>query len=251
MAGEADRNTRGGAFGRVDAAAVRAAWSRGDPPRCPRCDVALDPAPVPPRGDVAYVRSRVVLVCRNCRRTVSVELRDRRDRHDSGTGAEPGVAKADPGPVPLPKVGWREWVALGPERVGPVKAKVDTGARTSALHAEDLEPFERDGAPWMRFVLLPVQRSREGAIVLEAPLVDRRRVRSSSGKQEERPVVRLFLQVGRHGFEAEVTLTRRDLMGFRMLLGRTAVRRRFLIDPGAAFLQGAPEPPSSRRTSTP
>jgi hypothetical protein len=245
MAGEADRNARGGAFGREDAAVIRGAWSRGEPPRCPTCDVVLDPAPVPPRGDVAYVRSRVLLLCRTCRRSVSVERRDRRPGAGSpateGRGVPPG----------LPRVGWREWVTLGPGPVGPVRAKVDTGARTSALHAENLEPFDRDGSRWIRFTLLPFQRSREGAVVLEAPLVDRRRVRSSSGVQEERPVVRLPLHLGTHVVEAEVTLTRRDLMGFRMLIGRTALRGRFLVDPSASFLQGTPEPPPSPGVSTP
>lgn len=136
----------------------------------------------------------------------------------------------------LPVIGWREWVALPGLGIARIKAKVDTGARSSALHAVDQEPIERDGERWMRFTVHPLQRSHEGAVRAEAPLVDRRKVRSSSGRAELRPVVRVEVEVGGLRYPVELTLTRRDQMGFRMLLGRTALRRRFLVNPGRSFL---------------
>jgi hypothetical protein len=116
--------------------------------------------------------------------------------------------------------------------------KVDTGARTSALHAFDVERFEREGAPWVRFVIHPLQRDVEIEQLGEAPLLDERWVRSSSGKQTRRPVILTTMVLGPHRWPAEVTLVRRDLMGFRMLLGRQAVRRRFWVDPGASYRFG-------------
>jgi len=121
--------------------------------------------------------------------------------------------------------------------VGRIKAKVDTGARSSALHAVDQEVVERSGETWVRFTILPFQRSHQGEVRVEAPLVDRRSVRSSSGRAEMRPVVKVEVGVGELRFPVEMTLTRRDQMGFRMLLGRTALRRRFLVDPGRSYLQ--------------
>jgi hypothetical protein len=137
----------------------------------------------------------------------------------------------------LPVVGWREWVALPGLGIARIKAKVDTGARSSALHAVDQETVERDGRTFVRFSVLPVQRSSRGQVRTEAPLVDRRPVRSSSGRSEVRPVVEVEVEMGGQRFSVEVTLTRRDQMGFRMLLGRTALRRRFLVDPGRSFQQ--------------
>lgn len=133
-------------------------------------------------------------------------------------------------------IGWREWVALPDLGVERIKAKVDTGARTSALHAFRIEGFERDGRPWARFDVHPNQRSTAGAIVSEAPLVDRRAVRSSSGRAEHRWVVRTTLEIGGVRWPIELTLTRRDAMGFRMLLGRQALRGRALVDPGRSWL---------------
>jgi hypothetical protein len=137
----------------------------------------------------------------------------------------------------LPVVGWREWVALPGLGIARIKAKVDTGARSSALHAVDQETVERDGRTFVRFSVLPVQRSSRSQVRTEAPLVDRRPVRSSSGRSEVRPVVEVEVEMGGQRFSVEVTLTRRDQMGFRMLLGRTALRRRFLVDPGRSFQQ--------------
>lgn len=134
-------------------------------------------------------------------------------------------------------IGWREWVLLpdfgrdGAE----VKAKVDTGARTSSLHAYDIEEVERDGDSWLRFRFHPIQRDEETVIEAEARLVDRRRVTASNGQSEIRYVVETDLQLDGQAFPIELTLTRRDAMGFRMLIGRRALRGRYLVDPRRSF----------------
>jgi hypothetical protein len=142
--------------------------------------------------------------------------------------------------VERPAVGWREWVALPDWGVPAIKAKIDTGARTSALHAFDIDTFERDGSTWARFLIHPWQDSGSDEIAVEAPLMDRRTVRSSSGASRLRPVVTTTIQLAGTLVPIEVTLTRRDEMGFRMLIGRQALRRRFLVDPGRSYLGGKP-----------
>lgn len=133
-------------------------------------------------------------------------------------------------------VGWREWVGLPDFAETRVKAKIDTGARTSALHAFRLKAFERDGERWVRFELHPIQRDAETRIPCEARVVDRRRIRSSNGKTEWRYVVRTVLEMGGARWPIELSLTRRDEMGFRMILGRTALRTRATVDPARSFL---------------
>jgi len=140
-----------------------------------------------------------------------------------------------------PVVGWREWVALPDWGVPAIKAKIDTGARTSALHAFDIETTERRGVIWARFVVHPWQESRADEVVVEAPLLERRAVRSSSGTARMRPVVLTTVRLAGHDVPIEVTLTRRDEMGFRMLIGRQALRRRFVVDPARSYLGGRPE----------
>jgi len=137
-------------------------------------------------------------------------------------------------------VGWREWVQLPSLGVEWVKAKVDTGARTSSLHAFGLEEFSRDGVPWVRFAVHPWQRSKEDSIIAEAPLFERRSIRSSNGRSELRPVIQTMLRIGQHESLVDLTLTRRDDMGFRMLLGREAIRGRFLVDSGRSYIAGRP-----------
>lgn len=148
-----------------------------------------------------------------------------------------------------PLLGWREWVGLPTLGVARMKVKVDTGARTSSLHAWDVEHFERDGQPWVRFVLHPVQGETTTTVRAEAPSVGTRAVRSSNGQSEARPVIRADVTWGSHRWPIEITLTRRDAMGFRMLLGRQAVRGRFVVDPGRSFLggEGAPTTEAQNR----
>lgn len=144
-------------------------------------------------------------------------------------------------------VGWREWVSLPGLGVPWIKAKVDTGARTSALHAFDLEEIERDGEKWVRYSVHPWQGSDEDAVACESRVVDRREVRSSSGHAEERYVVQLDVSMGGQVVDAEVTLSKRDEMGFRMLVGREALCQGFLVDPSGSYLGGRPKPSVRRR----
>jgi len=146
---------------------------------------------------------------------------------------------------PPPALGWREWVGLPEHGLEWVKAKVDTGARTSSLHAAGLHTFEVENREWVRFSIYPWQRSTTDAIQIEARVLDRRRVRSSSGTTERRPVVVLPVRMGKKIYDVEFTLTRRDEMGFRMLLGRQALRSRFLIDTSRSYLLG--QPPRTKR----
>jgi len=143
--------------------------------------------------------------------------------------------------VPVPErevIGWREWVGLPDFGVETIKAKVDTGARTSSLHAFDLETFQRRGRDWVRFKIHPEQSSSKGEVGAEVPLQSMRSVRSSSGRAEMRPVVMANITLLGSTWPVELTLTRRDAMGFRMLLGRQAIRGRFTVDPGRSFLNG-------------
>lgn len=144
-------------------------------------------------------------------------------------------------------VGWREWVALPEWGVPAIKVKVDTGARTSALHAFDISTTEREGVTWARFAIHPWQGSRADEVVVEAPLVERRTVRSSSGTARVRPVVQTTVELAGQVVPIEVTLTRRDEMGFRMLIGRQALRRRFVVDPARSYLGGRPPQQVRRR----
>ncbi len=133
-------------------------------------------------------------------------------------------------------IGWREWLRLPDLGVDRIKAKVDTGARSSALHAVEICRFERDGEPWVRFVVHPLQRQTRTEVQAEAPLLEERRIRPSTGKATLRPVILTRVSLAGRRWPIEVTLVNRDVMGFRMLLGRQAVRGRFLVDPGRSYL---------------
>lgn len=132
-------------------------------------------------------------------------------------------------------IGWREWVRLPDLDDVVVKAKVDTGARTSSLHAFDLEEADRDGETWIDFSFHPLQRDTDTVASGSARLVDRRRVTPSNGQSELRYVVETDLELDGQRLPIELTLTRRDAMGFRMLLGRRAIRDRFLVDPRRSY----------------
>lgn len=144
-------------------------------------------------------------------------------------------------------VGWREWVSLPHVQVTWIKAKVDTGAKSSSLHAFDLRGFDRDGHDWVRFTVHPWQSGPQDATTVELPVYDRRSVRSSSGHAEDRVVVKMPLVLAGRTVQAEVTLTDRDDMGFRMLVGREALQQGFLVDPAASYLGPVPEREVRRR----
>lgn len=141
----------------------------------------------------------------------------------------------------LPIIGWREWIALPDLGIKFIKAKIDTGARSSSLHAFDIEVFEKDDEQWARFKVNPVQRNETWEIESTAPVIDMRAIRSSSGQSEVRPVVKTTVRLMGQQFDIELTLADRNQMGFRMLLGREAFRRRFLIDPGKSYRGGIPK----------
>lgn len=140
-----------------------------------------------------------------------------------------------------PTIGWREWVSLPDLGVREIKAKVDTGADNSSLHAFEIERFEENGVPMVRFEIHPRQRKRKPSIQCVAEIVGERMVKNPGGRSERRPIIRTRLVVAGKEIEAVVNLTTRDEMTFRMLLGRRTVREHFVIDPGRSYLGGRPE----------
>ena len=132
-------------------------------------------------------------------------------------------------------IGWREWVGLPDLLDLPIKAKIDSGARTSSIHSFGTRTFTEGGAPWVEFLLHPIQRQALPEIACVAPVKDERMVRSSNGEAERRLVIETTARLGATEWPIELTLATRDVMGFRMLLGREAIRRRFLVDPGRSF----------------
>ena len=137
-------------------------------------------------------------------------------------------------------IGWREWVALPDLGVKEIKAKVDTGADNSSLHAFNLERFEEEGKQMVRFEIHPHQRKKRPSVSCVAELAGERMVKNPGGRAERRPVIRTRLVVAGEEFEALVNLTTRDEMTFRMLLGRRAVRGQFIVDPGRSYLGDRP-----------
>ena len=155
-----------------------------------------------------------------------------------------------PGGGALVTVGWREWVAFPELGLPAVRCKVDTGAATSSLHATAVERFARGGAPWARFTVRPFfRRHRAVRVACEAPVVDERHVRSSSGHEDLRLVVGVTLRLGVRSdapeWPVELTLADRKRMQFPMLLGREAMAGRVAVDPGASFLLGRVEQASA------
>ena len=135
-------------------------------------------------------------------------------------------------------IGWREWVSLPDLGLPEIKAKIDTGARTSCLHAFSVEPFIKDGKQWVRFGIHPHQDDTETEVFSEAEVIDKRMISDSGGHKEERYVIATEVELANQRWPIEITLTNRDTMLFRMLLGRTAMANRIIVDPGKSFLFG-------------
>jgi len=137
-------------------------------------------------------------------------------------------------PRKLLTFGWREWVSLPDLGIRRIKAKVDTGARTSALHAFELRPLSVDGRDQVEFKMHPLHT----VVTCTADVIDRRIVSDSGGHKEERFVIATLLEIGEYAWPIEVTLTSRDDMLFRMLLGRTAIENRATVDPARSYVTG-------------
>ena len=137
-----------------------------------------------------------------------------------------------------PLLGWREWVALPEFGIPSLKAKLDTGARTSALHAFALEPVERDGRSCVRIGIHPLQKHSVPEVWCVAPITDRRWIRDSGGHCELRYIVETTVQIGNAAWRIETSLTDRDNMMFRLLLGRTAIAGHYIVDPARSYVTG-------------
>lgn len=135
-------------------------------------------------------------------------------------------------------IGWREWVALPEIGISRIKAKIDTGARTSALHAFEVDAYKSRKQDRVRFLMHPFQESKDIVVECDAGVVDFRSVTDSGGHREKRYVIETNLVIGGIQWPIEITLTDRESMKFRMLLGRTAMRKRLIVDPGKSYVLG-------------
>lgn len=141
-------------------------------------------------------------------------------------------------PDRLITLGWREWVGLPQLGIPLIKAKVDTGARTSALHAFEVKPCFENGRERVEFLIHPLQKDRDTVITCISDVIDKRVVTDSGGHKEERFVIQTDLKIGEHTWPIEATLTSRDDMLFRMLVGRTALKGRAVVNPARSFVTG-------------
>lgn len=144
--------------------------------------------------------------------------------------------KTEPAQRDYPTIGWRERVALPALGIDRIIAKTDTGAFSSSIHAFDIQPSQRDGETWVSFSVLASRREPSQVIHCEAKVSDQRRVKSSDGSSNLRYFIRTTLVIGEQAMEIELSLANRGTMGYRMLLGRTAIRGNFIVDPAGSYL---------------
>jgi hypothetical protein len=144
-----------------------------------------------------------------------------------------------------PILGWREWVTIPELNLEHIKAKIDTGAKSSALHAFAIEPYRKQNQRWVMFAIHPEQNNTDIVIECHAAVKDRRIVSDSGGHKQRRYVIETPLLLGPAIITAEITLTNRDSMLFRMLIGRTTLNERFMIDPSASYCQEKSDSPST------
>ncbi|MBB63898.1 MAG: ATP-dependent zinc protease [Waddliaceae bacterium] len=141
-------------------------------------------------------------------------------------------------PKTLSLIGWREWCVCSQLDIPAIKAKIDTGAKTSSLHAANIVPFKKGDNKYVRFLVHPLQGHAEVELECEALVIDYRGVMSSNGHIENRYVIRVEMQLGTLKWPIDLTLSNRDPLKFRMLLGRDALSGHFMIDPYRSYLQG-------------
>lgn len=156
-----------------------------------------------------------------------------------GSAAQRPSASSEPtDDAALQVIGWREWVGLPDLHVKRIKAKVDTGARSSSIHAFDVETYRSGQIERVHFRIHPVQFRDDFVVEADAAILERRHIRSSNGEVSERIVIRTQLEIQRRRMWVDLTLANRDTMGFRMLIGREAIRGRYLVDPSASYRAG-------------
>jgi hypothetical protein len=154
----------------------------------------------------------------------------------AGTGKSPTREARRRRKQPDLIVGWREWVGLPALNIDAIRAKIDTGARSSSLHAKKIQLFDQDGQDWVRFEVVLDHAQERGRIPCIAPVSDIRSIKNSFGVSEERVIIRTLLQIGAGVWPVEVSLADRENMTFPALLGRTALRKHAVVDPGRSYL---------------
>ncbi len=195
---------------------------------------------IPPRSSTS-LGIRLPIPGRVKRGGCSTAATKRRRLPDRPSLASIGANQRSPGGEAINDkliIGWREWVAIPALGLPAIKAKVDTGARTSALHAFYVTPFEQDGRKLVRFGIHPLQRRTDIAVTCVAEAIDCRWVADSGGHRELRYVIEASVRVGELEWPMEITLTSRDTMMFRMLLGRTSIEGRLIVDPDRSYVVG-------------